>query len=187
MGISAMILCDTKYLQLKSTKSKKGTDWVYAHRPNANDVVVILPIIQDKILFLIEERPPLLAEGKGKFSIGLVAGLVGDERAGESLYDAIQAELLEEAGLIADKIDIKTKMVASSAGCVSETFAIAFAYITSYNPVQQAVSDSGIIVDRVLVPIKNVFNWLNEQENRGGVLTSQALAALAYLFKKENL
>ena len=33
-----MLLYDTKYLQLKSTKSKSGNDWVYAHRPNAKDV-----------------------------------------------------------------------------------------------------------------------------------------------------
>ena len=52
-----MILYDTKYLQLKSTKSKTGKDWVYAHRPNAKDVVVILPLINNKdILFLKEER-----------------------------------------------------------------------------------------------------------------------------------
>ena len=43
-----MLLYDTKYLQLKSTKSKSGNDWVYAHRPNAKDVVVILPLINNK-------------------------------------------------------------------------------------------------------------------------------------------
>ena len=47
-----MILYDTKFLQLKSTPSKSGKDRVYAHRPNAKDVVVILPIINnEKILF----------------------------------------------------------------------------------------------------------------------------------------
>ena len=43
-----MILYDTKYLQLKSTPSKTGKEWVYAHRPNASDVVVILPVINNK-------------------------------------------------------------------------------------------------------------------------------------------
>ena len=92
-----MILYDTKYLQLKSTKSKTGKDWVYAHRPNAKDVVVILPLINNKdILFLKEERPPLQAENIAKYSIALPAGLVGDERIGETVEDAIHAELLEE-------------------------------------------------------------------------------------------
>ena len=94
-----MLLYDTKYLQLKSTKSKSGNDWVYAHRPNAKDVVVILPLINNKqVLFLIEERPPLQAEGIAKYSIALPAGLVGDERIGETIEEAINAELMEEAG-----------------------------------------------------------------------------------------
>ena len=80
------ILYDTKYLQLKSTKSKTGSDWVYAHRPNAKDVVIIVPIIEKKkILFLIEERPPLAAEGIAIRSVAVPAGLVGDEREGETI------------------------------------------------------------------------------------------------------
>ena len=57
------VLCDTKYLQLKQATAKTGQPWVYAHRPNARDVVVVLPATQEEILFLIEERPPLQAEG----------------------------------------------------------------------------------------------------------------------------
>lgn len=103
------ILYDTKYLQLKSTKSKSGHDWVYAHRPNAKDVVVILPIINDeKVLFLKEERPPLQAENIAKYCIGLPAGLVGDERIGESIEDAIKAELISKiAYMITAKNDLE--------------------------------------------------------------------------------
>ena len=103
------VLYNTKYLQLKSTETKNGDSWYYAHRPNAEDVVVILPVFQDEILFIIEERPPLTAEGKCKYCIGFPAGLVGDERKGESIEDAIRAELKEEAGLQADNIEIKVK------------------------------------------------------------------------------
>lgn len=129
-----MLLYDTKYLQLKSTKSKSGNDWVYAHRPNAKDVVVILPLINNKqVLFLIEERPPLQAEGIAKYSIALPAGLVGDERIGETIEEAINAELMEEAGLKADRLEIKTRKTASSPGCISETVTIAIAYVNEYN------------------------------------------------------
>ena len=76
------ILYDTKYLQLKKTKSKSGNDWVYAHRPNAKDVVIIVPVINNKqVLFIIEERPPLIAEGYAVRSIAVPAGLVGDGHA----------------------------------------------------------------------------------------------------------
>ena len=181
-----MILYDTKYLQLKSTKSKTGKDWVYAHRPNAKDVVVILPLINNKeILFLKEERPPLQAENIAKYSIALPAGLVGDERIGETVEDAIQAELLEEAGLKADKIKILTRKLASSPGCVSETITIAIAYISEYNVSSKPVSDGGVIVDRILVNRNYIHNWLREQEQAGVALTASTLAALFYLSEEE--
>lgn len=177
-----MILYDTKYLQLKSTKSKSGKDWIYAHRPNASDVVVILPIINnEKILFLKEERPPLVAENIAKYSIALPAGLVGDERIGETVEDAIKAELLEETGLRADEVKIMTRKTASSPGCVSETVTIAIAFIKEYNIISKPVSDGGVIVDRILVKKNNVHTWLKEQEASGVALTASTLAALFYL------
>ena len=180
----AKILYDTKYLQLKSTKSKSGNDWVYAHRPNAKDVVVILPLINgEQILFLKEERPPLQAEGIAKYSIALPAGLVGDERLGESIEEAIASELLEEAGLKAERIEIKTRKAASSPGCVSETVTIAIAYINWYNIIEKPVNDGGVIVDRILVNKNNVYEWLRIQENNGAALTAQTLAALFYLYE----
>ena len=180
------ILYDTKYLQLKSTKSKTGSDWAYAHRPNAKDVVIIVQVIENKkILFIIEERPPLVAEGIATRSIAVPAGLVGDEREGESIEDAIRAELLEEAGLKADKIEIKTRRAASSPGCVSETVTIAFAYINKYNVIEEPIDDGGVIVDRVLVDINNIYTWLREQEKNGAALAAQTLAGLFYL--NENI
>ena len=180
------ILYDTKYLQLKCTKSKTGSDWVYAHRPNAKDVVIIVPVIENKkVLFIIEERPPLVAEGIALRSVAVPAGLVGDERKGESIEEAIQAELLEEAGLKADRIEIKTRRAASSPGCVSETVTIAVAYIDKYKVVSEPVDDGGVIVDRVLVEIKDIPRWLREQEKSGASIAAQTLAGLFYL--RENI
>ena len=176
-------LYHTNYLELKSTPSKTGKPWVYAHRPNARDVVVILPQTEDEILFIIEERPPIQAENRGRYTIGVAAGLVGDERKNETLEDAITAELLEETGLIARKIEIKAHKVASSAGCVSETCTIAIAKIDSKSENQKPISDGGVIVDRVWVHKKDVHKWLREKENLGYVLTAQALAALFYLYE----
>ena len=143
---------------------------------------MILPATDDEVLFLIEERPPLQAENKGKYAIGLAAGLVGDERVNETIEDALKAELLEETGLVAEKIEIKAKKVASSAGCVSETCTIAIAYINDKTPKEPPVSDGGVIVDRVWVNRKEIKTWLEEKENEGYVLTAQSLSALFYLF-----
>ena len=183
--MSSKVLYDTKYLQLKSTKSKIGNEWVYAHRPNASDVVIIVPVIENKkVLFIIEERPPLAAEGIAVRSVAVPAGLVGDERKGESIEEAIQTELLEEAGLKADRIEIKTRRAASSPGCVSETVTIAIAHINEYKIISEPVDDGGVIIDRVLVDIENIYPWLREQEEIGYALAAQTLAGLFYL--REN-
>ena len=176
-------LYHTKYLELKSAQTKKFSEWVYAHRPNTSDVVIILATTDDEVLFLIEERPPIVAENKGQYTIGLAAGLVGDERKGESIEDAIKAELLEETGLVAESIEIKAKKVASSAGCVSETCTIAVANIKDKTMVQQPIDDNGVIVDRVWVRKTEIFTWLKKMEEDGNVLTAQALASLLYIFE----
>lgn len=171
------VLYNTKYLQLKSTSN----NWVYAHRPNASNVVVILPETEDEVLFLIEERPPLQAENKGKYSIAVPAGLVGDERIGESIDDAIRAELKEEAGLEASEVKIVAHNVASSAGCVSETVTLAIAKIKDKNPVCPPVNDGGVIADRIWVKKSEIKEWLKTKEDEGYVLTAQTLAVLFYL------
>lgn len=177
------ILYHTKFLDLKKTKTKSGNDWFYINRPNAYDVVIILATYKDEVLFLIEERPPLQAEGKGKYAIGLVAGLVGDERKGESIEEAIKAELLEEAGLVAKAIKIKAKKVASSAGCTSETCTIAQVEVVDKTPLSIPQDDDGIIVERIWIKKENIHSWIKEKENEGFVLTAQALASLFYLYE----
>ena len=181
------ILYHTKYLDLKTTTSKSGNPWVYAHRPNADNVVIILPATETEVLFLVEERPPIQAENRGRYTIGVAAGLVGDVRLGESLNDAIKSELIEETGLMAEKIEIKAHKVASSAGCVSETSTIAIAYIREKKEVAKPLSDGGIIVDRVWVKKSEIRKWLEDKEKEGYVLTAQALAALFYMFTEEKI
>ena len=177
-----MILYDTKYLQLKSTKSKTNADWIYAHRPNTTNVVVILPIInKDETLFIIEDRPPIIAEYGYKKTIGLPAGLVGDIRSGETIEDAIRTELLEETGLTADKIIILADNVASSAGCTSETYTIAAALINNYKIIKEPIDDGGVITDRIRVKITEIDKWLKNQEKNGYILTAQMLSALYYI------
>jgi ADP-ribose pyrophosphatase len=141
-----------------------------------------VPVIENKkVLFIIEERPPLIAEDIAVRSIAVPAGLVGDERKGETIEEAINAELIEEAGIVANRIDIKTRRAASSPGCVSETVTIAIAYIDKYEIVSEPIDDGGVIVDRILVDIENIDDWLAEQEKNGAAIAAQTLAGLFYL------
>ena len=94
MNRNTKILCSTKYLELKEAVAPNGKSaWIYAHRQIATDVVVIVPVLksetEEKILFLKTQRPPLYAENKADINIELPAGLVGDERKGESIEQAI--------------------------------------------------------------------------------------------------
>lgn len=184
---NSKILHQTKYLELKEAVSPNGKSaWIYAHRHIATDVVVIVPVLitdsEDKILFLKTQRPPLYAENKADINIELPAGLVGDERIGESIEDAIEAELREETGLKADSIKIVSRKIASSAGCTSETSTIAIAQITDTSEISKPVSDGGIILERIWVKKSNILLWLQEQEQNGCAISAQALCGLFYYF-----
>ena len=187
MNRNTKILCSTKYLELKEAVAPYGKSaWIYAHRQIATDVVVIVPVFktrtEEKILFLKTQRPPLYAENKADINIELPAGLVGDERKGESIEQAIEAELREETGLRADSIKIVSRKIASSAGCTSETSTIAIAEITDTTEISKPLSDGGIILERIWVNANDIRNWLQEQEKNGCAISAQALCGLFYYF-----
>ena len=187
MNRNTKILCSTKYLELKEAVAPNGKSaWIYVNRQIATDVVVIVPVFktrtEEKILFLKTQRPPLYAENKADINIELPAGLVGDERKGESIEQAIEAELREETGLRADSIKIVSRKIASSAGCTSETSTIALAEITDTTEISKPLSDGGIILERIWVNANDIRNWLQEQEKNGCAISAQALCGLFYYF-----
>ena len=102
------VLYSTKFLDFVASKREDKPDWVYAHRPNAKDVVIIVPLIHrkdgDYTLFLITKRPPIVEEYGEKYCIEFPAGLVGDEDKDETVDLALKKELLEETGYEADEI-----------------------------------------------------------------------------------
>jgi len=178
------VLHSTEFLELKSTQSPiSGKDWVYAHRPNAKNVIVIVPIITNEyVLFLNTKRPPIISEGIGQQCIELPAGLIGDEYKNETIEDALKRELLEETGMLCYDFKIVAKNVASSSGLSSEVCTIAFAYINDDTLYKKPQTDNGIIIDRVKIPIDKIKIWLKEEQKKGSVLSAQTLAALFYLF-----
>jgi len=178
------ILCTTDYLQLKQTTAPAGHSWTYAHRPNAQNVAVIAPIIHldnDYLIFLETRRPPIYAEGKAEACIELPAGLVGDENNGETVIEAVKKEVLEETGYKADKVKIVAPLISSSGGCTSETCAIALVDIYDDRVVSEPVTDGGIIINRYKIKLKDTYSWLNEQQQLGKAISAQTLAALYYV------
>ena len=181
------ILYDTKYLQLKTAPSPNGKfEWTYAHRPNTksaqSDAVIILPVIYENdekyILFLETRRPPIYAENKAETCIELPAGLIGDVRDNESIIEAAKTELLEETGLVAEKIELIIENSSSSGGCLSETIAYTIAYIKDSKIKEEPTSDNGVIIAHHKINIKEVSNWVLKQSKEKKSISSQTLGAL---------
>ncbi len=179
------ILFETKYLNLIASKRMNKPDWVYVKRPNASNVVVILPILHredgDYTLFLTTKRPPIVEEYGEKFCIELPAGLVGDENKDETIVDAIRKELLEETGYDTSNITILVENLVSSGGLTSEKSILAVADICNLNKKAEPVNDGGVIVDRVEVKIDKVFEFVNDMQNNGFFISAQTLAGLFLL------
>lgn len=181
------ILHSTKFLELKSAQNPKNTgEWFYVHRPNTKNIVVIIPVIkyrdkEDEILFLKTRRPPIYSEKIGEFCIELPAGLVGDERKGETIYEALASELLEETGFSSNEFEILGNNISSSGGLTDEVCTIAKCTISADSPKKEPVDDGGVIVDRIKVPISKVKSWLLEMNKKGYVISAQTLGAL-YLY-----
>lgn len=181
------ILYSTKFLQLKAYARQNGAKWVYAHRGNAKDVVVIVPIIkkdnQEFILFLITKRPPIFSENKAQYCLEMPAGLVGDIDENEDIMCAIKRELKEESGYEAREIKIVSRKISSSAGLTSETSTVAIAYIDgSKNYESPTDNDGGVIVERKLVEKNNVFSFIKEFELKGNAIGAQTLCGLFFAF-----
>jgi len=182
------ILYSTKFLELKSTHSPNGKDkWVYAHRPNASNIAVIAPILHnndgDSVLFIETKRPPLYVEGKAETSIEFPAGLVGDSDKNETVNNAIIKELLEETGYNADSIEIKNNNLASSPGALSEISTVAIAHINKTKMQQNPISDNGVIINRYIIPLKDVDKWLDDQQKKGKAISAQTLSGMYYVSK----
>ena len=175
---------------MASKREGKG-DWVYAHRPNARNVVIIVPVIHkldgDYTLFQTTKRPPITEEYGDVTCLEFPAGLVGDENGDETTEDALNKELLEETGYAAKNFEIKVKNLTSSGGMTSEKSTLAVAEIFDTEKKAEPVDDGGVITGRVEVKICDVPEFLKEAEEKGMYLSAQTLAGAYFLALKKYL
>lgn len=183
---SGNILYHTSFLDLKETTFNKSP-WYYAHRSNTSGCVTLIPVRRYKkqiqVLLIETIRPPIRAENISERCIEWPAGLIGDERKGESIEEAIRAELLEETGYSATHIDILATRVASSPGATSETTTVALCHIDS-NPSSSPTNDNGIILKQYWIDLDHVFDFLKEKEQRGLVVSAIVYGGLALVSQK---
>ncbi len=187
-----MIINKTKYLEFKCGKSPAGSDWHYVKRTNdskSHDSAVCITTIVKKdsrynFLLLKTRRPPIYSEAKAEFCIESPAGLIGDEITDETLLDCAKKELLEEAGIIADKIFIELYNSSTSAGLSSETLTYVTSISDDYKTVNQPVTDGGIIVERFLVPVDEIHQYLQNIDHKKYSVASATVCGIFFALKR---
>lgn len=186
------IIAKTKFLEFKSNVSESGKEWYYVKRTNDTNehdsaVVITTLVKEDNIyhfLLFKTNRPPITAENKAKYCLESPAGLIGDIDCKESMIECAKKELLEEAGLVADKLHIELENCSTSAGLSSETLSYVTAIVDNYNVIQQPVDDGGIIVERFLVPANKILNYLQNIDNKEISVAAATICGIFYAINR---
>lgn len=147
--------------------------WEYVRRVNANGAVMIIAVTEQHELLLVEEyRVPLHS-----FTIGLPAGISGDEGEESTLQSSIR-ELEEETGFTADHW---TYLLTgpSSPGLTTEV--VSFYLAEGLHQVSEGggVENENIIVHRI--PLPKVHQWLVEQMEIGKMVDPKIFMGLYFL------
>lgn len=188
------IINQTKYLEFKSTTSPSGSLWYYIKRTNDSNnhdsAVAITTVVKKgdgySFLFLKTKRPPILAELKADYCLESPAGLIGDDDKEENLIKCAKKELLEETGYYSDKIFIELKNSSTSAGLTSETLTYVTAIVENDKIISKPISDGGIIVDRIYVPINDIYTYLYSIDSTKVSISSAMICGIFYALNRIN-
>jgi len=166
--VAKQVLAKGRHLQLVSEDG-----WEFIERVGVSGVVAVLAVTKDGRLVLTEQyRKPVQAQ-----VLDLPAGLAGDEdgQEDEPLAEAAQRELLEETGYRASKLRELTSGP-SSAGLSSEI-------ITFFEAldVEKVESGGGVAGENICVhevPLSELCDWLQTQQQQGKLVDPKIFAAL---------
>ena len=163
-------LAETPYLRLVDRDG-----WAFVERPNAREVVVIIPLnAERRLLFVEQHRAPL-----GRKAIEFPAGLVGDEPGlhHEETLAAAGRELLEETGYQAQTLRLVSTS-ATSPGMTSELVRFVLASDLTKVGAGGGTPSENIRVHEV--PLRDARAWLAERERQGLVLAAKVFAGLYF-------
>ena len=188
------IISSTKFLEFKSAKSPSNRDWYYVRRTNDTNnhdsAVVITTLVKkdNEYNFLLFKtiRPPISAENKAKFCLESAAGLIGDNDKNEKMLDCAKKELLEETGLVANKLFIELENCSTSAGLSSETLSYVTAIVDEYDIKQKPVDDGGIIIERYLTPAKDIHSHLQSINSKEISIAAATVCGIYYALNRLN-
>jgi len=150
--------------------AKRDGKWEYVSRARNIKAAVILAVDDGHVLLVEQYRVPLDAR-----CLELPAGLVGDERDGETMLTAAARELEEETGYRAARITPVGRF-ASSPGMISETFTLVRAEGLTRVGDGGGIEDEQIAVHRV--PLSEVSQFVAGRQAAGAVLDVKLLLLL---------
>ena len=146
--------------------------WEYVSRVRGIRAAAILAIDDEGHAILVDQyRVPL-----GRRSLELPAGLVGDEREGETVEVAAARELEEETGYRPERIEVVGDFF-SSPGMVSECFTLVRASGLTRVGAGGGVAGEGITVHRV--PLAEVPAYVAARRAEGWGIDVKLLLLLA--------
>ncbi len=147
--------------------------WEFVERKGISGIVGIVPITEEDEVVLIEQ----LRVPAGARCIELPAGLAGDEPGTEDepFETAARRELLEETGYEAGRLEHLYEGVVS-AGLTNESMTWFLA--TGCRKVGPGGGDDAEEIDVHVVPLADVLQWIEEQQNAGKTFDVKALSIL---------
>jgi len=167
MGNLKQTLFEGRWLRLV----RIGT-WESCERTHGQGMAVIVIAVTpaDDVLFVEQYRVPL-----GARTIEMPAGLVGDDRAEDSLVEAARRELIEETGWSPGRVDVLLTGP-TSAGMSNERIAFVRARDLVRVGAGGGVDDENIVVHAI--PRAQVPHWLMQKQAEGYELDLKLWAGL---------
>ncbi|HRO63050.1 NUDIX hydrolase [Thermomonas sp.] len=167
MGNLKQTLFEGRWLRLV----RIGT-WESCERTHGQGMAVIVIAVTpaDEVLFVEQYRVPL-----GARTIEMPAGLVGDDRAEDSLVEAARRELIEETGWSPGRVDVLLTGP-TSAGMSNERIAFVRARDLVRVGAGGGVDDENIVVHAI--PRAQVPQWLMQKQAEGYELDLKLWAGL---------
>lgn len=155
--------------------ARRQGKWEYVSRARGIRAVVIVAIDdEDRVLLIDQYRVPI-----GRRCVELPAGLVGDDRADDTIEAAAARELEEETGYAAAKIEVLGEFH-SSPGLVTEGFSLVRMRGLTRVSEGGGVDGEDIVVHRV--PMREVPAFVAAKRAEGMAVDVKILLLLAETF-----
>lgn len=157
--------------------AKRRGRWEYAARARNIRAAVILALDAGTVILVEQYRVPC-----GTYCLELPAGLIGDERDGESVLDSAMRELEEETGYRAAQWEELGEFL-SSPGMLSESFTLVRATGLTRVGEGGGTDSEAIIVHRV--PLSDIAATVARHRAMGHAIDVKLLILLGGAFLEE--